>query len=89
MKILHIIPTYIPANFASGPIQSIHSLNKELVNMGAQVTVYTSNFDGDKILDVPVLKEVIVDGVRVFYFPLTMKLWSYSRELHKALKKKF
>jgi glycosyltransferase involved in cell wall biosynthesis len=87
MKILHIIPTYLPAPLSSGPIQTIHSLNKELVNMGVDVTVYTSNFDGNKVLNVPISTEVIIDGVRVFYFPLNFKPWYYSIKLHKTLKK--
>ncbi len=87
MNVLHIIPTYIPASLASGPIQSIHSLNSALVKLGVTVTVYTSNRDGDTILDVPIGKEVIVDGVRVYYFPITFSPWSYSRQLERALQR--
>src|SRR3989344_655172 len=87
MKILHIIPTYLPADLVSGPIQVIHSLNQELVNLGVEVTVYTSNSGGNKILDVPTCKEILIDGVKVFYFPLTFKPWFYSIGLHRALKK--
>ena len=56
MKILHIIPTYYPAVRYGGPIKSEHELNKWLVKKGANVTVYTTNLDGDGVLDVPLVE---------------------------------
>ena len=53
MKILHIVPSYLPAYGYGGPIQSVHSLNKWLVKKGADVTVYTTNINGRETLDVP------------------------------------
>lgn len=87
MKILHIIPTYYPAVRYGGPIKSDHELNKWLVKKGADVTVYTTNLDGDGVLDVPLEKEVIIDGVKVWYFPATFRLWKYSFAFHRALAK--
>lgn len=49
---------------------SVHNLNKWLVNKGAEVTVYTTNIDGPKNLNVPTDKPVFLDGVKVFYFPI-------------------
>lgn len=89
MKILHVVPSYYPAFFYGGPIESVHNLNKWLVEEGIDVTVYTTNANGeDQLANVPFSKEKIVDGVKVFYFPLSFpKKWFYSRSMHKTLKK--
>ena len=87
MKILHIIPSYLPAVYASGTIKPTHYLNKALVEKGIEVVVYTMNIDGNKKLDVPLGKEVNLDGVKVFYFPMTFRPWQYSYKLHQALAK--
>lgn len=87
MKILHITPNYVPAYSHGGPVVSVHILNKWLVKLGADVTVYTTNIDGNKKLDVPLSQEVIIDGVKVFYFPLTFRAWEYSNAIHQVLKK--
>ena len=85
MKVLHIVPTYLPAYRYGGPIKSIHELNKWLVKKGAEVTVYTTNIDGSGNLDVPLNKEVDIDGVKVFYFPVSFRPWQYSCSLRRAL----
>lgn len=86
MKILHIVPSYIPAYRYGGPIESVHSLNAGLVKNGAEVTVYTTNIDGSNDLNVPVGTSVMIDGVRVFYFKSSFpRAWFYSRDLRKAL----
>ncbi|MDI6717456.1 MAG: glycosyltransferase [Patescibacteria group bacterium] len=87
MKILHIVPTYYPAVRYGGPIKSEYELNKWLVKKGADVTVYTTNLDGKGVLDVSLGKEVIIDGVKVYYFPITFRSWQYSWQLHRALAK--
>ena len=80
MKILHIVPSYIPAYRYGGPIESVHSLNAGLVKNGAEVTVYTTNIDGSNDLNVPVGTSVMIDGVRVFYFKSSFpRAWFYSR----------
>lgn len=84
MKILHIVPTYLPAYRYGGPIYSVHELNKWLVKNGAAVTVFTTNIDG--LNDLPV-KEDVIDGVRVHYFKASFpRGWFYSRDLHNALR---
>lgn len=79
MKVLHIIPTYLPAPLGSGPIQAVHALNKELVRQGVDVTVYTSDLAAR-------VDKVEIDGIKVYYFPTTIKSWGYSRKMHKFLK---
>ncbi|MEK7479083.1 MAG: glycosyltransferase [Patescibacteria group bacterium] len=102
MKVLHIVPTYLPAYNRGGPIWSVHNLNKWLVKMGADVTVYTTNIDVEGKVETG--KEVLVDGVKVWYFPASFpkiweywrvgilpaflpRHWEYSKNLHIALKK--
>lgn len=87
MKILHIVPTYYPAARYGGPIKSVHELNKWLVKRRAEVVVYTTNLDGKGTLNVQIGKSVDVDGVKVFYFPITFRPWQYSFRLHRALAK--
>lgn len=89
MKILHVVPSYLPAYRYGGPILSVHSMNKWLVRAGGDVTVYTTNVDGRETLNVPLGKEVLVDGVKVWYFPVSFpRTWTYSRELHRTLNKR-
>lgn len=87
MKILHIVPTYYPASRYGGPIKSVHESNKWLVKRRAEVVVYTTNLDGKGTLNVQIGKPVDVDGVKVFYFPVSFRPWQYSSWLHRALAK--
>ena len=81
-------PDILPAQIALGPIYPTHYLNKWLVRKGVDVTVYTTNLDERKVMDVPINQPVFIDGVRVFYFPASFpSRWFYSRELRRALKK--
>lgn len=87
MKILHIVPSYIPAYRYGGPIASVHNLNKWLVKKGAEVTVYTTSVNGPEDLKVPVGVPVDVDGVKVFYFrPGFLRGWFCSPDMRRALK---
>ncbi len=86
MRILHIIPTYLPAYQRGGPIWSVHNLNKWLVKKGIDVTVYTTDIDVPR--DIPRGVAVNRDGARVFYFPASFpRAWEYSRAMHRALSK--
>ena len=68
MKILHVVPTYIPAWRYGGTIQSVHGLCKALTLRGHQVEVVTTSVDGAS--DSQVIHQEIqrVDGVNVRYF---------------------
>lgn len=87
MKILHIVPTYYPASRYGGPIKSVHGLNKWLIKKGTEVVVYTTNLDGESVLNVPFEEPVNVDGVKVFYFPVSFRPWQYSPRFRQALAK--
>jgi glycosyltransferase involved in cell wall biosynthesis len=70
LKILHVVPTYIPAWRHGGPTQAVHGLAKALVGLGHHVTVFTTNVHAHDVLQVPVNCTVNVDGVEVRYFPV-------------------
>ncbi len=88
MKILHIVPSYLPAYRYGGPILSVHSLNKWLVKKGADITVFTTNIDRQGITNVPLYQETLIDGVKVWYFPISFRKWEYSSKLHNTLAEK-
>lgn len=69
IRILHVVPTYLPATRYGGPIQSVHGLCKALVRVGHDVHVFTTSVDGECDSDVPLGCPVDVDGVKVWYFP--------------------
>lgn len=85
MKILHVVPTYLPAWRYGGPIRSVHGLAKTLVSRGHDVYVYTTNVDGPSVLEVPTNTPVIIDGVIVYYFPCEsfLRRFYYSSEMKK------
>jgi glycosyltransferase involved in cell wall biosynthesis len=91
MRILHVVPTYIPAYRYGGPIYSVHGLCKALAGLGHDVNVFTTNVDGDKDSDVPLGQPVDLDGVKIWYFPskrLRRIYWSppMQKELEKQIK---
>ena len=71
VRILHVVPSYIPAWRYGGPIHSVHGLCRALAAGGHAVDVATTNVDGDEDSDVPLGSPVDLDGVKVHYFPAT------------------
>lgn len=69
MRLLHVVPTYLPAVRYGGPIRSVHALCRELAAAGHDVQVFTTSVDGPSDSDVPLLIPVDVEGVKVTYFP--------------------
>jgi len=86
VKILHVVPTYLPARRYGGPIVAVHGLCKALVARGHEVHVMTTNVDGDGTLDVPVGRVVDVDGVAVRYFPSPLPRLYWSPQMREALR---
>lgn len=86
MRLLHVVPTYVPAYRHGGPIVAVHGLCKALVARGHTVSVFTTDVDGSGRLDVPHARPVDLDGVAVAYFPVvgpTRLYW--ARGLRAAL----
>ena len=69
MRILHVIPSYLPAVRYGGPIFAVHGLCRALAARGHHVEVFTTNVDGPNDSAVPIGVPVAVDGVHVRYFP--------------------
>jgi glycosyltransferase involved in cell wall biosynthesis len=67
MRILHVVPTYLPAVRYGGTIHSVHGLCRAQARAGHDVTVVTTNVDGPGDSSVPLDRPVLVDGVRVRY----------------------
>jgi glycosyltransferase involved in cell wall biosynthesis len=68
MHILYVTYGYKPAYRLGGPIWSLSALAEGMVARGHEVTVFTSNGNGEEDLDVPTDRPVCVDGVTVRYF---------------------
>jgi glycosyltransferase involved in cell wall biosynthesis len=66
MKILQLIPYFVPAWNYGGPIPVAYNISKELVRRGHKVTVYTTDtLNADSRIEE---KEEVIDGVRVKRF---------------------
>jgi glycosyltransferase involved in cell wall biosynthesis len=85
VKILHVVPTYVPAWRYGGPIVAVHGLCKALASRGHEVHVFTTNVDGPATLDVPTATPVEVDGVSVRYFPSRFPRLYWSPQMKRAL----
>jgi glycosyltransferase involved in cell wall biosynthesis len=89
MKILHVIPSYEPAWAAGGTVTATSNLCRALARQDIDMTVYTTDVDGNGgHLDVPLNEPVDLGGVRVWYFrcDLLPKKAFYSGRLAKKLK---
>lgn len=86
MRILHVVPSYLPAIRYGGPIYSVHGLAKALARQGHYVDVFTTNVDGPGVSNVPVGTTVVLDGVNVRYFPCGAGRRLYhSTDMRRAL----
>ncbi len=68
MRILHVIPTYLPARRYGGPIQSVHQLCVNLAKRRHEIHVFTTNVDGSDDSQVPLETPFVLNGVKVYYF---------------------
>ena len=85
MRILHVVPTYFPAQRYGGPIVAVHGLCKALAQRGHEVDVFTTNVDGPRRLEVPIGTPVTIDGVSVRYFVSEYARLYWSRGMRQAL----
>lgn len=69
LRLLHVVPTYLPALRYGGPIRSVHALCRALAADGHDVHVFTTSVDGPGDSDVPLGRAVDLEGVKVTYFP--------------------
>lgn len=85
MRLLHVVPTYLPATRYGGPIYAVHGLCRALVRRGHAVDVFTTNVDGDHDSAVPLGVPVALDGVSVRYFPSSFRRLYFSPAMRHAL----
>jgi glycosyltransferase involved in cell wall biosynthesis len=71
MKVLHVVPSFYPAYIYGGPIRSTFELCRNLVKLGCEVRVLTTDANGlNQTLDVETNHEVeLPEGFRVRYCP--------------------
>lgn len=85
MRILHVIAGLAPRY--GGPSQACIELCRELAKQGEQVSIYTTNIDGEEELRVPLYRPFWKDGVEIRYFPVqTPRYYKFSFPLAKVLK---
>ena len=92
MRILHVVPSYLPAVRYGGPIFAVHGLCQALAARGHEVNVFTTNIDGPGVTSTPIATPVDLDGVQIRYFPcpfLRRLYWSpaLGRALHREIDK--
>jgi glycosyltransferase involved in cell wall biosynthesis len=86
VRLLHVVPTYLPATRYGGPIFAVHGLCRALARRGHEVHVFTTNVDGDGVSDVPLDTAVDLDGVRVHYFASQLRRLYVSADMRRALR---
>jgi glycosyltransferase involved in cell wall biosynthesis len=86
VRLLHVVPTYLPATRYGGPIFAVHGLCRALARRGHEVHVFTTNVDGPGVSDVQLDCPVEMDGVRVHYFASQFRRLYYSSSMRKALR---
>lgn len=79
MRILHVVPSYLPAVRYGGPIYSVHGLAAAQAALGHEVEAFTTNADGPGVSNVPVNLAVALDGISVTYFAV-----GHPRRLFRA-----
>lgn len=85
MRILHVVPTYLPATRYGGPIVAVHGLCKALAARGHEVHVFTTNVDGPGVSDVSLDRPAVLDGVHVQYFASSFPRLYISPSMKTAL----
>jgi glycosyltransferase involved in cell wall biosynthesis len=92
MRILHVVPTYLPAVRYGGPIFTVHGLCRALAARGHELQVFTTNIDGPGVTPTPIGTPVDLDGIQIRYFPcplLRRLYWApaLGRALHHEIGK--
>ena len=87
MRLLHVVPTYLPAVRYGGPIFAVHALCRALAARGHIVEVFTTSIDGPGNAPVPHNEPVMMDGVKIRYFASpTLRRLSWAPALAYALR---
>jgi len=69
-----------------GPSKACVEMAEATVRLGHEVSIYSTNMDGDNDLDVPLRRETIKNGVKYKYFQVNSpRFWKPSISMAKAL----
>lgn len=85
MRLLNVVPTYLPAVRYGGTVRAVHGICRALASRGHAVTVYTSTVDGPSRIEVGPGQPVFLDGVEVRYFPALLQRPCWSPAMGRAL----
>jgi glycosyltransferase involved in cell wall biosynthesis len=86
LRVLHVVPSFWPAERYGGPIVSVRRLCEALVGQGLSVDVATTNADGPEDLDVDVSDWTALGTLRVRYFRRWPRLdYGFSPSLYRFL----
>ncbi len=91
MKILYVAPHYEPAFEMGGVVRTLSQLCRGMAELGHDVTVFTTNNNRlGKDICFPSNREVIIGGVKVWYFATKFfkKSFFYSPDLGKACQRR-
>jgi len=85
MKILHVIANLAPRY--GGPSKACLEMARAVARLGHNVSIYTTNQDGDTELDVVLNKPVMTDGVEITYFHIQCpRFWGTSLPMAEKIK---
>src|ERR1051326_1426297 len=87
MRLLQVVPTYLPARRYGGPIVGVHGLCCAPAARGHEGAGYPTSIDGPHDSAGPHGEPVVLDGVTIRYFasPRLRRL-SYAPDLSRALR---
>jgi glycosyltransferase involved in cell wall biosynthesis len=85
VRILQVIPSFPPTSAYTGPPASVHRLCQELMTLGVDVRVATTDDDGNARLRVTRDRWVKHDGVDVFYAARVGSRGDIAPALHRCI----
>ena len=82
LKILSVIPYFFPASAYGGPVPIVYWICRNLVELGHEVTVFTTDaYTPKERLRMITGKPVNVDGINVYYFKNINNNLAYSKRM--------
>jgi len=88
IKVLHIMPSYLPAHGFGGSVKTVHELCRALARKYIDVNVFTTNISLENRKEIYLNKPQYKEGLKVTYYPVSFpKTFSYSPLFADALEK--
>lgn len=83
MRILHVIPSMGAVH--GGPPQAVSAICRAQAELGADITLITTDDNGADRLDMPLGQPIEQDGYRTIYFRRTLRAYTFSWPLTRWL----